>query len=196
MSDSLTVQKESISRHRIRVAVSFFYFAQGLCFGSWASRIPEIKVQLLLSDAQLGSILLSLPLGQLLTMPFSGRLVTAFGSRRILTAFAPFYAVALTTIGLATTGWHLALCLLLFGIVGNLCNISLNTQSKIEKIVEDYSRSFKLQNIRNAAVVVIDNQTHKVVAYLGSAGFYDSSDGGQVNGAAAIRQPGSTLKPI
>lgn len=129
MSDSLTVQKESISRHRIRVAVSFFYFAQGLCFGSWASRIPEIKVQLHLSDAQLGSILLSLPLGQLLTMPFSGRLVTAFGSRRILTAFAPFYAVALTTIGLATTGWHLALCLLLFGIVGNLCNISLNTQA-------------------------------------------------------------------
>src|SRR5206468_9234243 len=35
-----------------------------------------------------------------------------------------------------------------------------------------------------------------VIAYLGSAGFTDTSDGGQVNGAAAIRQPGSTLKPL
>ena len=126
---SLSAQKESFSRHRIRLSVSLFYFAQGLCFGSWASRIPEIKVQLHLSDAQLGSILLGLPLGQLLTMPLSGRLVTAFGSRRILTVFAPFYAVALTNIGLATAGWQLLLCLLGFGIVGNLCNISLNTQA-------------------------------------------------------------------
>ncbi|HTF28756.1 MAG TPA: penicillin-binding protein 1C, partial [Flavitalea sp.] len=75
-------------------------------------------------------------------------------------------------------------------------NISLNTQSKIEKIVQDYSRSYNLQNIKNAAVIVIDNRTHKIVSYLGSADFKDSSDGGQVNGAAAIRQPGSTLKPL
>ncbi|HEY0677466.1 MAG TPA: penicillin-binding transpeptidase domain-containing protein, partial [Chitinophagaceae bacterium] len=51
-------------------------------------------------------------------------------------------------------------------------------------------------NIHNAAVVVIDNQTHEVISYIGSADFYDSTDGGQVNGAAAIRQPGSTLKPL
>ena len=75
-------------------------------------------------------------------------------------------------------------------------NISLNTQSKIEKIVQDYSRSYNLQNIKNAAVIVIDNRTHKIVSYLGSADFNDSADGGQVNGAAAIRQPGSTLKPL
>ncbi len=129
VSDSLTGQKELFRRHRIRLSVSFFYFAQGICFGSWASRIPEIKAQLNLSDAQLGSILLGLPLGQLLTMPISGRLVTAYGSRRILTIFAPFYALALTNIGLANAGWQLALGLFLFGVVGNMCNISLNTQA-------------------------------------------------------------------
>lgn len=128
-SETIRVQKESLNRHRVRLSVSFFYFAQGLCFGSWASRIPEIKYLLHLSDAQLGSILLSLPLGQLVTMPLSGRLVTAYGSRRILTLFAPCYAVALTLIGLATVGWQLALCLFLFGVVGNLTNISLNTQA-------------------------------------------------------------------
>lgn len=75
-------------------------------------------------------------------------------------------------------------------------NIILNTQLKLEKLTEDYIRALRLKNIRNAAVMVIDNRTQKVVAYLGSASFADTTDGGQVNGAAAVRQPGSTLKPL
>jgi penicillin-binding protein 1C len=74
--------------------------------------------------------------------------------------------------------------------------IQLNTQLKIEKLVQDYSRGLYVKNIRNAAVVVIDNKTHRVISYLGSASFLDTLDGGQVNGAAATRQPGSTLKPL
>lgn len=75
-------------------------------------------------------------------------------------------------------------------------NIDLNTQLKTEKIVDDYTRTQRLRNIRNAAVIIIDNRTHKVITYVGSSGFSDSTDGGQVNGANAIRQPGSTLKPL
>src|SRR6201991_1288707 len=74
--------------------------------------------------------------------------------------------------------------------------IEMNKQLKIEKLVKDYSRTLALKNIRNAAVIVLDNQTHRIVTYVGSADFRDSLDGGQVNGAAAIRQPGSTLKPL
>ena len=63
---------------RVRWAVSIFYFGQGICFASWASRIPDLKTVLQLSDAQLGSVLLALPLGQMLTMPicFIGRCPT------------------------------------------------------------------------------------------------------------------------
>ncbi|MBS1916094.1 MAG: penicillin-binding protein 1C, partial [Bacteroidetes bacterium] len=74
--------------------------------------------------------------------------------------------------------------------------IEMNSQQKIEKLVQDYSRVLTLKNIRNSAVIVINNNTHKVISYIGSANFRDTSDGGQVNGAAAIRQPGSTLKPL
>ncbi len=116
------------SKNTVRLAVSLFYFAQGLCFASWASRIPEIKSLLNLSDAALGSILLALPIGQMLTMPLSARLVATYGSKKILTYASPFYALCLTNIALATHGWHLALCLLFFGIAGNICNIALNTQ--------------------------------------------------------------------
>ena len=75
-------------------------------------------------------------------------------------------------------------------------NIDLNIQLKTEKLVSDYTRIQRLRNIKNAAVIIIDNRTHKVITYIGSSGFLDTLDGGQVNGAAAIRQPGSTLKPL
>jgi len=75
-------------------------------------------------------------------------------------------------------------------------NIIMNTQAKTEKLVEDYVRTLRLKNIKNAAVVVIDNKTHKVITYVGSSDFHDTTDGGQVNGAAAVREPGSTLKPL
>ncbi|MFC3560765.1 MFS transporter [Pedobacter jamesrossensis] len=123
------------SPNRIRLAVSLFYFGQGIAFASWASRIPDIKHSLNLSDGKLGSILLALPLGQLITMPISGRLVTKYGSKLILTITAPLYVLALSNLGLATAPWHLAAFLFLFGVVGNMCNIAVNTQgSEAEKL--------------------------------------------------------------
>jgi MFS family permease len=117
------------SPNRVRIAVSLFYFGQGIAFASWASRIPEIQAKLSISDATLGSILLALPLGQLCTMPISGHLVTKFGSGKILAFTAPLYALALSNLGIANSAWHLAIFLFLFGVIGNLCNISLNTQA-------------------------------------------------------------------
>lgn len=75
-------------------------------------------------------------------------------------------------------------------------HINLNTQLKVEKLTADYVRQLKLKKINNAAVIVLNNKTGKVITYVGSADFNDRTDGGQVNGAAAVRQPGSTLKPL
>lgn len=75
-------------------------------------------------------------------------------------------------------------------------NIDLNTQLKTEKLVEDYVRNLKLRNIKNAAVIIIDNHTRNIITYVGSSSFRDTTDAGQVNGANAVREPGSTLKPL
>lgn len=80
---------------------------------------------------------------------------------------------------------------------GNIpSTIDLNMQLKAEKMVEDYIRVQRMRNIHNAAVIVIDNSSMQVLSYVGSASFSDTTDDGQVNGANAIRQPGSTLKPL
>lgn len=113
---------------RIRWAVSLFYFSMGLCFSTWASRIPDIKTALHLSNGQLGSILFTLPIGQLTMMFFSGKLVTRFGSHRTLPFAILMYAFCMTNLGLANNAWQLAIGLYCFGIFGNLTNISVNTQ--------------------------------------------------------------------
>ena len=115
-------------KKRIRIAVALIYFCMGICFASWASRIPDIKTSLHLNDGMLGSILFALPVGQFLMMPFSGRLVTRFGSRTIILFALPLYTICLSNIGLVKEGWQLAVALFLFGLAGNLCNISINTQ--------------------------------------------------------------------
>lgn len=114
--------------NRIRWAVSMFYFGMGLCFATWASRIPDIKTALHLSSGELGSILFAVPLGQLAIMPFSGKLVTRFGSHRILILSLLFYVFSLTNLGLAAQAWQLSLGLFVFGVFGNLANIAVNTQ--------------------------------------------------------------------
>jgi MFS family permease len=113
---------------RIRLAVAMFYFSMGLCFATWASRIPDIKTALHLSNGQLGTILFALPIGQLTMMFFSGKLVTRFGSHRTLPFAILMYAFCMTNLGLAGNAWQLALGLYSFGIFGNLTNISVNTQ--------------------------------------------------------------------
>jgi len=113
---------------RVRWAVSGFYFGIGLCFATWASRIPDIKMALNLSDADLGTILFALPVGQLTMMPFSGKLVTRYGSHRLLVLSLSLYTILMVNIGLASSFWQLALALYLFGICGNMNNISVNTQ--------------------------------------------------------------------
>ena len=38
---------------------------------------------------------------------------------------------------------------------------------KTEKLVDDYVRTQRLKNIYNAAVMIIDNETHQVITYVG-----------------------------
>lgn len=75
---------------------------------------------------------------------------------------------------------------------------SLNpaTQATAEQLIQNYANRIRSNNIHNAAVLIVDNQTREVVGYVGSADFGDAFDGGQVDGVRAVRSPGSALKPL
>jgi penicillin-binding protein 1C len=74
--------------------------------------------------------------------------------------------------------------------------IDKSKQDKIQQLVANYVRRLKVQGIYNASVLVINNRTKQVEAYLGSPFFYDKKHAGQVDGVKAVRSPGSTLKPL
>ncbi len=153
-------------KKRVRAAITLFYFGQGLAFASWASRIPLIKNQLGLSEAQLGTVLLMLPIGQLLTMPLSGKLVSKFGSHSLLPIVASLYSINLLAIAFATNGIQLGILLFLFGIIGNMCNISVNTQGVLgeniykKPIMASFHGSWSLAGFTGALIGLLTTNLH------------------------------------
>jgi MFS family permease len=130
---------EDATAQRARVAIALFFFVSGFGFSTWASRIPTIQHQLGLDEAQLGGVLLALPVGLMLTLPVTGWLLQRFSSRQIMMVGAVLYNVALAMLGFAQETWQLVALLFCFGSSRNLLNISVNAQSvSVQKL---YSRS-------------------------------------------------------
>ncbi|RZJ70573.1 MFS transporter [Flavobacterium sp.] len=112
-----------------RITVSTLFFMAGLCFASWASRIATIQEKLGLNEAELGGVLLALPVGLMLSLPISGWAVSKIGSRKVLAASLALYGTTLVFLGLVDSVSVLVLCLVFFGMASNAVNISVNTQA-------------------------------------------------------------------
>ncbi|MBM4342860.1 MAG: penicillin-binding protein 1C [Deltaproteobacteria bacterium] len=69
-------------------------------------------------------------------------------------------------------------------------------QREVESIARRHVEALRDRGVGNAAVVVLDNDTAEVRALVGSVQYGDAAHGGANNGAVALRQPGSALKPF
>lgn len=120
----------SYSKGQIRYAMLSFFLAQGLCFASWASRIPDIKDIFAVSDVfYWGMILFMIPIGKFIAIPLAGYFVSKLGSKIMSQISILGYAFTLFLIGTAFNVYMLGACLLFFGVFWNLCDISMNTQA-------------------------------------------------------------------
>jgi MFS family permease len=112
-----------------RTSLSIFFLLSGFCFASWASRIPTIKMIYELNDAQLGNLLLTLPISSLIGVPISGWLVAKFDSRSPLVISFVLFSVSLAMIGYSSSMVFLIIAIFLFSFCMRIINISMNTQS-------------------------------------------------------------------
>jgi len=112
-----------------RIALSSWFFLSGLCFSSWASRIPDVQMKFSLSDGQLGTLLLGMPMGSLVALPLAGWSVHKFGSRSVVLISGLAYLMFLYLIGLSPSILVLGMVVVFFGMVGNMLNIALNTHA-------------------------------------------------------------------
>ncbi|WP_262692236.1 penicillin-binding protein 1C [Kordiimonas aestuarii] len=67
-------------------------------------------------------------------------------------------------------------------------------QAELERLVR--VRAGAVHRHASAAILVVDNRTRHVLAYVGSAGFGERARLGYVDMVTAVRSPGSTLKPF
>lgn len=67
-------------------------------------------------------------------------------------------------------------------------------QRTLETLVK--GRAGELDAFSSIAILVLDNRSHRVIAYVGSADFLDNRRRGQIDMITATRSPGSTLKPV
>ncbi len=74
--------------------------------------------------------------------------------------------------------------------------LDLRLQRTLERQVRRHVEREAPYGIRNAAALLVDTRDLSVRALVGSADFHDERIEGQVNGVAARRSPGSTLKPF
>ncbi|MDE3249320.1 MAG: MFS transporter [Bacteroidota bacterium] len=117
------------SPEQLRLATSIFFFISGFGYSSWAARIPSVQQHLHLNEAELGAVLLSMPVGLLLTLPVTGRLLGYFESRRIMLIGALVFSVLLSLPGFLVNTLQLVVVLFCFGSARNLMNLSANTQA-------------------------------------------------------------------
>ena len=112
-----------------RITLSTYFFLSGLCFATWASRIPTIKDFFNFNEAELGTVLLAMPISSLIGLPISGWLVSKFDSRFPLIVAMFFLTIALASIGFANTPFLLVAALCLFSFSSRILYIAMNTQS-------------------------------------------------------------------
>lgn len=125
----VTAETGENPRRKNRIAVGAIFFLHGLCFASWASRIPTIQETLQLSASTLGVVLFALPAGFFASLPFAGWLINLLGSRKVVTLSAALYILSLLSVGSSLTLIMLIISLIAFGFFANMLNISINTQA-------------------------------------------------------------------
>lgn len=118
-----------------RLANTVFFFVSGFGYSSWASRIPHIKAQLHLTEAQFGAVLFAFPIGLMLTMPFTGKLLNKYSSRYCMLLGAVLFNIVLALPGFSAYVWQLVIILLIFGASRNILNLSMNAQAlEVQKL--------------------------------------------------------------
>ncbi|NUN05225.1 MAG: penicillin-binding protein 1C [Bdellovibrio sp.] len=90
---------------------------------------------------------------------------------------------------------HLAQRLSASGVQGEIVtSVQQDLQRYVQEIIASQMRELELRNVQEAAVLVVENSTGQVWAYVGGNGKDESRK--YVDGVQALRQAGSTLKPF
>jgi fucose permease len=98
----------STSAVSARNAVALVFALNGFCFATLASRVPDLRESLELSNGALGALLLSIAIGSMVGMPASGHLIERWGAGAVVRLGALVDLVGLVLAGISATSGFIA----------------------------------------------------------------------------------------
>lgn len=110
-----------------RIALSMLFFGNGVFIGVWTPMIPVFKERLMLSDSQLGIVILALGLGALVAMPVGGALIARFGTRRPIIFNSLLCSPGLVLVTLAPNMGTAIVILAFFGMFWAGMDVAMNS---------------------------------------------------------------------
>jgi MFS family permease len=112
-----------------------FFMLHGLLFATWIVRIPDVKIQLGLSDGELGIALFGAPVGAISGQFLVGWLLSKYGSKQITIAMAIAWCLVFPLLGLAPHLLVLMAILFFYGLLSGGFDVAMNAQAAtVEKL--------------------------------------------------------------
>ncbi|MCL2196596.1 MAG: transglycosylase domain-containing protein [Treponema sp.] len=74
--------------------------------------------------------------------------------------------------------------------------VDLALQRYLENAIAGNVAMYYSSRITNGSALVADNETGEILAWVGSADFFNDQAAGQIDGVLALNQPGSSMKPF
>jgi MFS family permease len=124
---------------RARVAVAVLFFANGFTFSNVAPRYPEIKSDLSLSNAALGTAIAAMPLGALVLGLAAGPLIRRFGSAWTAVASQALAGVNILLVGTAPSYAWLCTGIFIAGVLDAITDVAMNAHGL--RVQRRYGRS-------------------------------------------------------
>lgn len=140
---------------RARVAVSMVFLVNAVLYANLVPRLPEVKADLGLSNAALGTAIAAMPLGALLAGLLAPLLIQRLGSAAVASSGLVTLAVAVALVPLAGSWAALAGLLLLAGALDAVIDVAQN------------AHGFRVQRLYGRSIVNAFHGLWSVGAVLG-----------------------------
>jgi MFS family permease len=125
----VTSDPAPVSPTAARNAVALVFSLNGFCFATLASRVPDLRESLDLSNGALGTVLLAIAVGAMAGMPVAGALIERWGAGAVLRMSAGLDLAGLVIAGvLATAGSApgTATGLFVYGVGAGVWDVAMN----------------------------------------------------------------------
>lgn len=135
----VALPQPSVAARNARIAVSLFFFTNGVVISSLVPHFPGIKAELGLSNALYGLLVISVPIGAMLAGPAAGWMIRRLGSAKTSYVFTLTGAAVLLTVPFATTAPLFVAAFFLLGAFDSIADVGQNAHGL--RVQKAYGRS-------------------------------------------------------